>query len=237
MHLRIALITILGVLLVALAFDVAARFQAKAAFNKVNARIPSEETPESAVSEVFAGLPTQQDVRQLVGRQPTSEEKTLSELRETYSWRGAFRSYHLYVYYARGAKPAVSRVVLNQPDDAAPTAAAATGEQSVPDTSMPGGGGDPGSGGRAPDLKAMSKMAPQMPPEALDSMSEAERKMFLEKMGKGKRGPAAKGDESQKPGAKKDEPTAAKPDPAKAGVKPDPSAPNKPVQAAPKPQS
>lgn len=113
---RIFLCTVLAVLLVLLAWDQAVRYQARSAYSKLDSILPSD---EDFGTKSTIELPSQEKVHEIVGKAPRETENLNMEVRESFSWRGPFRSYVLYVAYARGVDNRLARVQLFKPFDAA----------------------------------------------------------------------------------------------------------------------
>lgn len=98
------LVGVLMLGLLALIIDRNARHAATLAADEIDKVLAKEE------------LTTPAEVERLVGR-PPDEPLTQRQDRmvERYSWRGAMRSYFIYVSYLPGNNPVLDSVTLNQP--------------------------------------------------------------------------------------------------------------------------
>jgi hypothetical protein len=127
---RIILLAVLAIMLVLFAVDMLARWRSTAAYNKVDNLLKLED--ESQPGEIQAPEPrTPDQIRQLVGRNPDQPLMRVGkdEFHETYSWRGIFRSYYVYVIYqavassveeAKEADPLLQQVLQNERPQNAP---------------------------------------------------------------------------------------------------------------------
>jgi hypothetical protein len=106
---RIIVFSLLAVALVALGFDLAARFKARTAFGKLQPFVDEDD-----MSAVSAEPCTPTHAKTLLGRLPDSEQKLNEELRQTYSWQGVFNRYHVHANYGGVT------LAAEKPEDAEP---------------------------------------------------------------------------------------------------------------------
>ena len=98
---RIILLAILAVGVVALALDVMARLKAKSAHAAITEAAKGN-NPDGAQEPVPENRLSPADIKKVVGREPKIESRQKGAFRqETYSWRGAMRSYFVCVIYTR----------------------------------------------------------------------------------------------------------------------------------------
>ena len=110
---RIALFLVLIVALCLLAYDQAARFQARGAYDTVDGLLAEEdEGPQLDLSASAARTPT--EIHRLLARAPDSGERRADDFLETYGWRGVFNTYRVYIVYS-GAT-----LNLEDPNDSEP---------------------------------------------------------------------------------------------------------------------
>lgn len=112
--LRIVLFAVLGGAVVLLLLDLKARHGARTAYEKIISRLSTEEDSDSGGA--YGEMTTREVVKELAGREPDGPGLQKSnELYETYSWRGAFRKYTVYVAYRGSNTPLLHRATLNEP--------------------------------------------------------------------------------------------------------------------------
>ncbi|MBI3467650.1 MAG: hypothetical protein HY000_31970 [Planctomycetes bacterium] len=108
--LRIVLFGILIVGVGALVYDYMGRMKRDAALNKVSALMPQDEAPPTAEA-ILDGTPTQEKVREILGRDPDSKPQANGEMMiATYSWPGVFYTHKMEIYYSGTLEPRAIRV-------------------------------------------------------------------------------------------------------------------------------
>ena len=119
--LLIVLLVVLAAAVVALITDRLARRGAQKAYDRISQRLPGDGDVE--IGKASSEAAKLEDVRRLAGREPDEAAVPLgSELLETYTWRGPFKRYTVYVVYQKGAVPMLLRATLNQPPPSVPDA-------------------------------------------------------------------------------------------------------------------
>jgi hypothetical protein len=96
--LTIVLLVVLALGIAALAFDGSARWRANQAYGKIDAMINEEDVGQQDLSDAGPRTPT--EIHKVIGREPDATEQGKDDLRETYSWRGVFKTYSVHLVYS-----------------------------------------------------------------------------------------------------------------------------------------
>lgn len=110
--LLIVLLVILAVAIIGLLVDRQARASSQEAYDKIAQLLPRGEMPDAEDTGLHV---SPEKVHQVVGSEPDDiADMGTDRIRETYSWRGAFRKYDVITTYRKGPAPFLIEVLQNR---------------------------------------------------------------------------------------------------------------------------